>query len=82
MAVTASQVTVDRQGGIENLELAESFDLMEWIEGSGLRRNQGLSFQNCFLGANADGVGIICDDALEIQPVAGQDAGISCCGML
>ena len=48
---------------------------MEGIEGSRLRRSQGLSFQSCFLSANPNGIGIVLDDALQIQPVPGQDAG-------
>src|ERR1700730_10135010 len=72
---TASQVTVDRQVGIENLEFAESLNLVERIEGSGLRGCQGLIFQASLFGANADEVGIIFDEALYINPVMRQDAG-------
>src|SRR4029077_12195890 len=67
-------VIVYRQVGIENLELTESFNLMERIEGSGSRRCQGLSFQRRLFRANADEVGIILDEALQIDALTGQDA--------
>jgi hypothetical protein len=47
---------------------------MERIEGSRLRRRQGLRFQTRLFGHNADEVGIIFDEALEVNSVAGQNA--------
>src|ERR1700730_8904939 len=64
MTVTASQVIVDRQVGMEHLEFSESLDLMEGIKGSGFRRSQGLRLQTCFFGDDAEEVGVIFDEAL------------------
>ena len=53
MAVAASYIAVDRQIGIEDLQLAESFDCVKGIKTSRFCRDQGLRLEPRFFGAYA-----------------------------
>jgi hypothetical protein len=72
MAIAASEIFVYRQAWIENLKLAQSLDLMVWIQFTGLCRSESLGLEHGFFGPNSLCVGIIGDDALKVKSLTSQ----------
>jgi len=76
MAVAASYIVVDRQIGIEDLQLAESLDCVKGIKISRFCRDQGLRLEPRFFGAYAGKVGIVQDQTLKVHFIPRQDTGL------
>src|ERR1700704_353405 len=74
MAIAAGEVLVYGQLGVEDLKLAQSLDLMVWIQVPWLRPRPRLGFEHGFFRPDPLGIRIIRDDALQVKSLARQYA--------